>query len=136
MPTWLIILLVVISLFDLIIVLVAIPALIRHATGPLSRAFPPTDASPDAVWRRKQMVGIGLMNLGGCYDLGADDFGIHARPTKIGRFFKADGFSVPWDQVHIHDKPSIWAGGNAKLGMHVVKLPRWLRELARPGSAL
>lgn len=124
--TWLILAAVV--AFDLVVVVVVVPMMVRGALEPLHKRYPSVEPADDAVWRRRQSIGVDMVNLGLCVDLGADLDHLHIRANRLGRLLGVPAISVPWTAM---DRPRIGRlSSSVRLGKSKLALPRWAVELA------
>lgn len=128
MPGWTWLFIVAVVAFDLLLVVVIVPMLVRGALGSVLKRYPPVEPADDTVWRRRQSISVDKVNLGLCVDLGADLDHLHIRANRFGRLLGVPAISVPWAEM---DRPRLrWIGSSVRLGRTKLTLPRWAVELA------
>ncbi len=110
--------------------LMVVVAIIHWGWGPLSREFPATAPGDDAVWRRYQSFRLGLLNLGYCIHVAADDQYLHLVPIKPLRACGGRPASIPWDAIRIESRSDRGKWITARVGTHTLRGPSWCLELA------
>ena len=131
---WWVWLVIAVSLFEVVVVLWLVPRVVGGMLSPLASAYPPAEPAEDTVWRHRQSMSIGMVNMGLCFDMGADDAMLHIRPNRFARWWRMPAMSIPWEDITDLAPGSRTARNNARIGKHTVWLPKWVRELATPGS--
>ena len=123
---------VAVTALDLMIVV----GIIHWGWGPLSREFPATEPGDDAVWRRYQSFRLGLLSLGYCIHVAADERYLHLVPIKPLRAFGAAAASIPWQSIRIltHTPGDRWI--TVRIGTRTMKGPAWCLELASPDERI
>jgi len=81
--TWLMIAAFVV--FDLLLLVVIVPMIVRGSLKPLHTRYPPIEPADDTVWKRRQSISVDMVNLGLCVNLGADLDHLHLRANRLGR---------------------------------------------------
>ena len=117
---------VAVTVLDLVIVV----TIIHRGWGPLPRDFPATAPGDDAVWRRYQSFRLGLLNLGFCIHVAADEHYLHLVPIKPLRAFGGRPASIPWDAIRIESRSGRGKWITARVGTHTLRGPSWCLELA------
>ncbi len=110
--------------------IVTIVTIIHVFWGPLPRDFPATEPGGDAVWRRYQSFRLGLLNLGYCIHVAADDQYLHLVPIKPLRAFGGRPASIPWDAIRIESRSGRGKWITVRVGTHTLRGPSWCLELA------
>lgn len=114
--------------FDLVLLVVIVPMIVRGALGSVLKRFPPIEPADDTVWKRRQSISVDMVNLGLCVNLGADLDYLHIRGNRFGRLLRVPAISVPWSEM---DQPRLRRlGSSVRLGSTKLVLPRWAVELA------
>ena len=119
-----------IAAFVTVLDLVIVVTIIRWGWGPLPRDFPATEPGDDAVWRRYQSFRLGLMNLGYCIHVAADEQYLHLVPIKPLRACGGRPASIPWDAIRIEKRSRHGKWITARVGTHTLRGPSWCLELA------
>ena len=95
---------------------------------PMLKAFPPRQPAPDAVRRRFQSFGLGIVNMGFSIHVAADDEYLHLVPLAIWRSLGARPASIPWSSM----KPVGKSKRVVRVNGHRLDGPKWCMELAFP----
>ena len=117
---------VAVTALDLMIVV----GIIHWGWGPLSREFPATEPGDDAVWRRYQSFRLGLLSLGYCIHVAADERYLHLVPIKPLRACGGKPASIPWDAIRIESRSGRGKWITVRVGTHTLRGPSWCLELA------
>ena len=104
--------------------------IIKLGWGPLPREFPAREPGDDAVWRRYQSFRLGLMNLGYCIHVAADEQYLHLVPIKPLRILGGRTASIPWEAIRIENRSRRGKWITARVGTHTLRGPSWCLELA------
>ena len=107
-----------------------IATIIHWGWGPMRREFPAREPGDDAVWRRYQSFRLGLLNLGYCIHVAADEHYLHLVPIKPLRAFGGRPASIPWDAIRIESRSGRGKWITARVGTHTLRGPSWCLELA------
>ena len=97
---------------------------------PMLRPFPPQEPAPDAVRRRFQSFGIGIVNMGCSIHVAVDDDYLHLVPLAIWQALGARPASIPWSAM----EPVGKSGRVVRVAGHRLDGPKWCMELASPGA--
>ncbi len=103
---------------------------IKLGWGPLPRDFPATEPGDDAVWRRYQSFRLGLLSLGYCIHVAADERYLHLVPIKPLRACGGKPASIPWDAIRIESRSGRGKWITVRVGTHTLRGPSWCLELA------
>lgn len=123
---------VAIALFDVLVVAVLLPMIVRAQYGAIPNAHPPIDPAPDAVRRGFQSFSFGVLNLGLGVHVLADARHLHLRPARVPRLIGMRPASVPWEAITLRP-PGVWSGRrSARIAGCEVKGPAWCMNLAEP----
>jgi len=98
----------------------------RLLWSPALAAYPPREPAPDAVRRRFQSFGLGLVNMGLSIHVAADDGYLHLTPLLPWRMLGARGASIPWSAMKPVGKRVV------RLDGHRLDGPSWCLDLASP----
>lgn len=136
MTTGTIILLVALFLVIDLIVVCSIVTLAAAPAKKLAAAYPPVPPKPDAVVKRFQSFRIGMMGLGGCIHVAADEKYMHLTPARFARWFGVRAMSIPWTKIELTGKRYKGRGVAAKIdGKLDIVGPPWVMDLAADDSA-
>ncbi len=97
---------------------------------PMLAPFPPQEPAPDAVRRRFQSFGIGIVNMGCSIHVAVDEHYLHLVPLAIWRALGARPASIPWSAM----EPVGTSGRVVRVAGHRLDGPKWCLELAGEGS--
>ncbi len=112
-----------------------ISTIVRNSWGEIARSFSPRPIAPDAVRRSFQSFRVGLMSLGWCVHVAADDTHLHLLPARLPRLLGCRAASIPWDQVTHVRKLLRWS--HVRIAGVDVRGPAWCLNLAEspaPGA--
>jgi hypothetical protein len=115
------------------LVVVGFGGIVIIATGafhtlwrPMLTPFPAVEPAPDAVRRRFQSFGIGIVNMGLSIHVAADETYLHMTPLKIWQKLGANPVSIPWSAM----TPIGHRGRVVRVNGHRLDGPKWCMELA------
>jgi hypothetical protein len=118
--------------FDVGFATLLVWAMIRGNWHPLLRSFPARPPADGAVGRRFQSFRLGLMNLGGCIHVAADEFHLHLTPVRVLQWLSMRPVSIPWEAIELRGSRAGRRYREARiLGKHVLG-PAWCLDLADP----
>lgn len=134
MPTtaWIIIAMVI--AMDLLLLPAIFYGVFKLIWAPFAERFPALEPAPDAVHRRRQSIGLDLVNLGWSVDIAADEQHLHLTPVRLFRRLGAAPASVPWGEIRV-ERLTGRRGGTARVGRWTLRAPEWCLTLAGPGAA-
>ncbi|MHC5023012.1 MAG: hypothetical protein ACYTGG_03750 [Planctomycetota bacterium] len=95
---------------------------------PMLAPFPAREPAPDAVRRRFQSFGLGIVNMTLSVHVAADDEFLHLEPLAIWRMLGARPASIPWSAM----EPVGPSGRVVRVAGHRMDGPKWCLELASP----
>lgn len=123
-----------IVLFVAIVVYTAVIAwaAFRWLWNPMLAPYPPRTPAQDAVHRRFQSFGLGIVNMGGSVHVAADDSYLHLTPLSIWRAMGARKASIPWSAM----RPVGRQGRAVMVGSQRLVGPKWCLSLASPASVV
>jgi hypothetical protein len=104
--------------------------IVHRGWGPLPRAYPARTPDDDAVRRSYQSFRLGLMNLGYCIHVAADEKYLHLVPIKPLRILGGRTASIPWDAIRIENRSRRGKWITTRVGTHTLRGPSWCLELA------
>jgi len=93
---------------------------------PMLAPFPAREPAADAVRRRFQSFGIGIVNMGLSIHVAADDDYLHLVPLAIWRALGARPASIPWSAM----EPVGRSGRVVRVNGHRLDGPKWCMRLA------
>lgn len=105
-------------------------AAFRLLWNPMLSAFPARPPAPDAVRRRFQSFGLGIVNMGLSIHAAVDDDALHLTPLAVWRWLGAQPASIPWDAM----EPVGTSGRVVRVNGHRLDGPKWCMSLARPSG--
>ncbi len=109
--------------------IVAILASVFHLLWrPMLAPFPAQEPAPDAVRRRFQSFGIGIVNMGLSIHVAVDDEYLHLVPLAIWQSLGARPASIPWSAM----EPIGSSGRVVRVAGHRLGGPKWCMGLATP----
>ena len=76
---------------------------------------------------------MGLLNLGFCIHVAADESHLHLQPAAVLRIFGAQTASIPWASIGIAKRGRRWM--SAKINNRTLYGPAWCLGLAEPAAA-
>ncbi len=89
--------------------------------NPVLAPYPARRPASDAVRRRYQSFGLGIVNMGGSIHAAADDECLHLVPLRIWQALGARSASIPWSAL----TPIGRSGRVARLGACRLDGPAW-----------
>jgi hypothetical protein len=98
---------------------------------PMLAPFPAREPAPDAVRRRFQSFGIGIVNMGLSIHVAADEDYLHLVPLAIWRALGARPASIPWSAM----EPVGRSGRVVRVNGHRLDGPKWCMRLAGTADA-
>lgn len=120
----------IVVVVDLFIFVVLVPMIVRSYYGPIPAAHPPAEPEPGAVRRNFQSFSFGILNLGMCVHVLADERHLHLRPSLVARLLRVRPASVPWDAIELEPPGRLGRHRNARIAGQHVRGPAWCLELA------
>ncbi len=97
---------------------------------PMVAAHPPVEPAEDAVRRRFQSFGLGIVNMGFSIHVAADEKFLHLTPILPLRFFGAVPCSIPWSALEpIRRGTRPVRSARLRPGRYTLTGPRWCMEL-------
>ncbi|MCP3906325.1 MAG: hypothetical protein GY715_22105 [Planctomycetes bacterium] len=95
---------------------------------PMLAPFPPREPAPDAVRRRFQSFGLGIVNMGLSVNVAVDDECLHLMPLAIWQTLGARKASIPWSAM----EPVGASRRVVRVNGHRLDGPKWCMQLAFP----
>lgn len=106
-------------------------AAFRLLWNPMLAAYPPRPPTEDAIKRRYQSFGMGIVNMGGSIHVAADADYLHMTPLWLWRILGARSASIPWSAMRPVG-PIGRYGRTVMVGTHRLVGPNWCMSLASP----
>jgi hypothetical protein len=95
---------------------------------PMLAPFPPREPALDAVRRRFQSMGLGIVNMGLSIHIAVDQDYLHMTPLRIWRLLGATPASIPWSAM----EPVGRSGRVVRINGRRLDGPKWCMTLAAP----
>ena len=125
-------LIILLAVIDALVTVIVLSAVVRFGWKPFAQRFPPRPADPDAVERRFQSFRLGVLHLGFCIHVAADEGHLHLQPAAILRFFGAPTASIPWPSIEIQEHSRTGKSITARINERTLLGPAWCLSLAEP----
>ena len=100
----------------------------RGLWRPMLAPFPACAPAEDAVSRRFQSIGLGIVNMGASVHITADEDYLHLVPLRIWQLLGASPASIPWSAM----EPEGTSGRVVRVNGHRLVGPAWCISLAAP----
>jgi hypothetical protein len=108
---------------EFVVVVLVCRALVGSTFGELARAHPPVTPGPNVETRGFQSLSFGIVNLGWCVHVDADERWVHLRPAWIARRMGMSAVSLPRDQIVV--EKTRWSKAFVKVGTLSLTGPKW-----------
>lgn len=108
---------------EIVVVVLVCRALVGSTFGELARAYPPASPGPNCESRGFQSFSFGIVNLGWCVHVDADEAWVHLRPAWIARRMGMPAVSLPRDQIVV--EKTRWSKAFVKVGAQALAGPAW-----------
>ncbi len=125
-------LIILVAVIDALVTVVVLWAVVRFGWKPFAQHFLPRRKDPDAVERRFQSFRLGVLHLGFCIHVAADEGHLHLQPAALLRFFGAQTASIPWSSIKIQKHSRTGRSITAKINQRTLQGPAWCLSLAEP----
>ena len=85
--------------------------------------------------RRFQSFRLGVLHLGFCIHVAADEGHLHLQPAALLRFFEAPTASIPWSSIEIQKRSRTGKSITARINERTLLGPAWCLGLAEPTAS-
>jgi hypothetical protein len=128
MPTWVVVLIVVMFLTVDAIIVTFVFRSIGQTVCDFARQYPPRPPLPGSVRREFQSFGFDMISLGYSLHVEVDEGAMHLSPTLFARWIKIPPCSIPWEAMSPIKTGKCMS--KVRIGTVTVAGPTWALKMA------